>query len=435
VPIDLLGRGGRSRSIGMAIVAALAIPAALLNQLACRNREASPTLVFAGSAVGREGEVLRRQLASFEAGHQGMRVEIRAVPDAADQQHQLYVQWLNALSPEPDVMQLDVIVTPEFAAAGWILPLDRFHPDVDQFFHAAIAANRWNGSLYALPWFVDVGLLYWRTDLLDAPPPTFDALSMAVSRAQQEHGLPFGLVLSGARYEGLITVFLEYLYGFDGRFLDDDGRAIVDSDAGIRALTTLRDEIYREHVVPPDVLAWQEEQTRFAFSSGRAVAMRNWPYAYPLLADAEGSRVSRRFAVALMPHGDGGSPTAALGGQQLAINARSRRPEDAYALVEHLTAADQMLERAQVAGEYPARSGLYSRQELGHALGASPEEIRRIIEHAVPRPVTPIYAELSELLQVELHRALTRQKEPAAALRAAAGGMNELLVRARLVAR
>lgn len=420
----------------MSLVAAFAIPAvALMTQLACGNREAPPAIVFAGSAVGREGEILRRQLASFEARHPEIRVEIRAVPDAADQQHQLYVQWLNALSPEPDVMQLDVIVTPEFAAAGWILPLDRFHPQLDQFFHAAIAANRWNGSIYALPWFVDVGLLYWRTDLLDRAPQTFDALSAAVSRAQREHGMPFGLVLSGARYEGLITVFLEYLYGFGGRFLGDDGRAIVDSDAGVRALTTLRDEIHRDHVVPPDVLAWQEEQTRFAFSSGRAVAMRNWPYAYPLLADAEASRVSGRFAIGLMPHGAGGAPAAALGGQQLAINARSRRPDVAYALVEHLTAPEQMLERARNAGEYPARPALYSRRELSSVLGAPPEEIRSIIEHAVPRPVTPIYAELSELLQVEVHRALTRQKEPAAALRDAAAGMNALLVKARLVAR
>jgi hypothetical protein len=46
--------------------------------------------------VGREGEILRRQLASFEARHPGTTVEIRAVPDAADQQHQLYEQWWNS---------------------------------------------------------------------------------------------------------------------------------------------------------------------------------------------------------------------------------------------------------------------------------------------------------------------------------------------------
>jgi multiple sugar transport system substrate-binding protein len=414
-----------TRSIVLAIV---------LLQLACGGRGPSDALTFAGSAVGREGEILRRQLASFEAQHPGVRVELRAVPDAAEQQHQLYVQWLNARSPEPDVLQLDVIVTPEFAAAGWILPLDRFHPPTSEFFPATVAANEWKGSLFALPWFVDVGLLYWRTDLLDRAPSTFDELSTAVARAQREHGLPFGLVWSGARYEGLVTVFLEYLHGFGGRFLDSTGRAVVDSDAGIRALTAMRDSIYRDRIVPLDVLAWQEEQTRFAFQSGRAVTMRNWPYANPLLADAAGSRVAGRFAVALMPHAACGVSVATLGGQQLAINAHSRRADAAYALVEHLTSPDQMLERARVAGEYPARSALYDRDQLAAAIVASPTQIRRIIEHAVPRPVTPVYAELSELLQVQLHRALTRQREPADALHEAANAINDLLERAKLVA-
>ena len=116
--------------------------------------------------------------------------------------------------------------------------------------------------------------------------------------------------------------------------------------AGIRALTALRDSIYRERIVPPDVLAWQEEQTRLAFQTGQAVAMRNWPYAYPLLSDPAASRVAGRFAVALMPHAAGGIQVATLGGQQLAINARSRHPDAAYALLEHLTSPDQMLDTA-----------------------------------------------------------------------------------------
>ena len=82
-------------------------------------------LTFSGSVLGAEGAVVRRQIARFEAEH-GVRVEVRPTPDAADQRHQLYVQWLNAWSPDPDILQLDVIWTPEFAAAGWIRPLDAF---------------------------------------------------------------------------------------------------------------------------------------------------------------------------------------------------------------------------------------------------------------------------------------------------------------------
>ena len=98
-----------------------------------------------------------------------IRVVQRDTPDAADQRHQLYVQWLNAGASDPDILQLDAIWTPEFAAAGWILPLDRFDPDTAAFFPATIRANRWQDPLFALPWFVDVGMLYWRTDLVSAP--------------------------------------------------------------------------------------------------------------------------------------------------------------------------------------------------------------------------------------------------------------------------
>jgi ABC-type glycerol-3-phosphate transport system substrate-binding protein len=328
-----------------------AVALVCLLSAACGGPPAN-VLTFSGSAVGREADIVRRQLARFAAAHPGWSVELRATPDAADQRHQLYVQWLNARAAAPDVLQLDVIWTPEFAAAGWILPLGRFHPAAAAFFPAAIAANRWRGTLYALPWFVDVGMLYWRTDLLPHAPATFEELTAEARRGMREAGVPYGFVWQGARYEGLVTTFLEVLGGFGGRILDDRGRVVVDSDAAVRALEYLRDAIYGDgHIVPPAVLTWQEEQTRFAFQNGDAVMMRNWPYAVPLLADAARSRVAARFAVASMPAEAGGSPTAALGGSELAINAHSRRPDLAYALVAFLTAPAQMLERAREAGE------------------------------------------------------------------------------------
>jgi len=129
--------------------------------------DGGPIIVtFPGSSLGAEAQVLNRQLARFNAEHPGIRVVRRDTPDAADQRHQLYVQWLNAGASDPDILQLDAIWTPEFAAAGWILPLDRFGPDTAGFFPSTIQANRWRDSLFALPWFVDVGMLYWRTDLV-----------------------------------------------------------------------------------------------------------------------------------------------------------------------------------------------------------------------------------------------------------------------------
>ena len=75
---------------------------------------------------------------------------------------------------------------------------------------------------------------------------------------------------------------------------------------------------------------------------------------------------------------------------------------------------------------------LYDSKDLADALRIAPSDARRIIEHAVARPATPIYSELSQILQIALHRALTRQQEPRAALQQAAADMRSLLARTEL---
>jgi multiple sugar transport system substrate-binding protein len=390
-------------------------------------------ITFPGSAVGKEGELLRTQLERFMEEHPDVRVVQRKTPDASDQRHQLYVQWLNARASEPDVLQLDVTWTPEFAAAGWLLPLDRFRPQPEDFFPATIRANRWEGQLYALPWFVDVGMLYWRKDLLDHAPKSFEELTRQATEAKARTGLPYGFLWQGARYEGLVCVFLEHLGGFGGRIMDDEGRVLVDSEAAVGALRYMCQSIHDSRIVPQAVLTWQEEPTRFAFQNGQAVFMRNWPYAHALMQDPRQSRVAGKFAVAPMPATSSGRPTAALGGSQLAINANTRYPEAAYEVIDYLTRPEQMLERARVAGQYPSRRSLYEDPALAEALGVPPRRVRDIVEHATPRPVTPVYTQLSEILQIWLHRALTGQAEPAEALAAAAKEMRAFLDRVGLI--
>jgi multiple sugar transport system substrate-binding protein len=410
------------------MLARLLFAALCITLAGCRG-ETRDVLTFSGSAVGREAEVLRTQLARFSE-ERGIPVELRSTPDSADQRHQLYVQWLNARAAEPDVLQLDVVWTPEFAAAGWLLPLDRFSPAASEFFPAAIEANRWSGRLFALPWFVDVGMLYWRSDIIDRPPATFDELTTMARTATTSRRIRYGIVWQGARYEGLVTVFVEHLGGFGGRILDEEGAVVVDSEAAVSALTWMRDAIYATGTVPVDVLTWHEEETRFAFQNGAAVMMRNWPYAYALLAGGD-SPVRGRFAVAPMPAAPGGKPTAALGGSQLAINARSAQPDAAWALIAYLTAPEQMRERARVVGQFPSRTALYEDATLA-GLGIEAGAALAIVNAATPRPVTPVYTQLSEILQIRLHRALTRQQEPRAALAEAAREMRTLLARVGL---
>ena len=399
---------------------------------ACRGADLPTRLTFSGSALGPEAEIVGRQLARFSERHPGVEVELRVTPDAADQRHQLYVQWLNARAPDPDVLQLDVIWTAEFAAAGWILPLDGLAPDVDDMLPAALEASRWRGVQYAVPWFVDVGLLYWRTDLFDAPPGSLAELGAAARGARDAKATRFGLVWQGARYEGLVTVFLEHLGAFGGAILDARGRVVVDEPEAVRALVFMVDATKADGFVPPSALTWQEEQVRFAFQNGDAAFMRNWPYAWALLQDGSRSRVENRFAVAPFPSTGDGRPTSALGGAQLAVNANSANPALAWDLVTYLTAPEEMLERARLAAQLPARRSLYDTAALAEVLPIPLEQVRQALDAAMPRPVSPVYTEMSEILQVRLHRALTGQELPEPALRAAAREIRTLLERSGL---
>ncbi len=394
----------------------------------CRSDERTGRTVirYAGTAVGAEGRVLATQIARFEALHPDLAVEPVSTPDAADQRHQLYVQWLGAASATPDVLQLDLVWTPELAAAGWMLPLDDRGVDTVAFLAAGIDAVRWRERLYAVPLFVDTGMLYWRTDLVDHAPSTFAELDDLAREAMAAHGVHNGLVWQGARYEGLVCVFLEYLGGMGGSILDREGRVVLDDEPARRALAAMRGQI-ESGIVPYAVLGWQEEQTRFAFQNGDAVFMRSWPYAFPLVQDRSVSRVAGKVAVAPMPAGPGGQPTAALGGASLAINARSHHPDAAWLLVEYLTAPEQMIERARLAGQDPPRPALYRSGALDGALPIEPAAALAVMEHATARPSTPAYAQLSAELQVYLHRALSGQVAVARAVASAAADIAAVL--------
>ncbi len=413
-------------------------PAALVlaGLLAACARTSNPNetvLTFSGSALGAEGTLVQKQLTRFMALNPGIRVELQRTPDDASQRHQLYVQWLNARVGNPAILQLDVVWTPEFAAAGWVLPLDKYGPPRTEFFPATITANTWAGKLYALPWFADVGLLYRRTDLVPNEPKSLEEMVKSALTAMTRRGGPrYGIVWQGARYEGLITGFVEYLGAFGGRIIDDKGEVVVNRPEAVRALEFMRDELYGTHVAPLDVLTWHEEEARFAFQNGNAAFMRNWPYPVAAMSDTGQSKVAGKFAVSPMPASGtapNGHSTAALGGAQLAINAYTEHPDAAYKLIAYLTAPEQMLERAQAVGQYPTRPALYDDARLRGAVAIPLDNARRAIESATPRPVTPIYTELSEILQIELHRALVRQAEPREALNSAATRINALIER------
>jgi len=118
-----------------------------------------------------------------------------------------------------DVILGDVIWTAELAASGWVSDLsDRFpESDRQEFLPGSVDATTFDGKPYAMPWFTDTGLLYYRKDLLkesgyDAPPKTWDELKTMARKVREKSGTRYGFVFQGARYEGGVCDGCEYIW-------------------------------------------------------------------------------------------------------------------------------------------------------------------------------------------------------------------------------
>jgi trehalose/maltose transport system substrate-binding protein len=102
---------------------------------------------------------------------------------------QLYLQYWGSKSGDVDVYMVDVIW--QGIAAPHAVDLKKYVKDdeIKEFFPRSVENNTVNGRLVSIPWFIDAGLLYYRTDLLEkygykAPPKTWEELAEMAKKIQ-----------------------------------------------------------------------------------------------------------------------------------------------------------------------------------------------------------------------------------------------------------
>ena len=361
---------------------------------------------------------------SFERDHPGLRVDLVEGPQSTDLRENLYTASLLARDPTFDLVYMDVTWTAKFAAAGWLVPLDSLLPETELalFLPAALAAGKYKGRLYRVPVRTDLGLLYYRRDLLEAaghpPPRTFTELEQT-ARALQSPPEVWGFAWQGRQYEGLVCGFLEVLRGHGGFWVDVATLTVgLDRPEAEAALTYLIRCVRTEPISPPGTTTYQEEESRRLFQDGRAVFLRNWPYAWRL-AQAADSRIQGRVGVVPMVHVPGSRSAGTLGGWGLGVSAFSRRQALA---IEFITAATTLTSQRALCvptGYAPARQDAYADSQL---LKANPflTELLRLHDNAVARPAIARYALASDILQRHLSAALAGTEKPDDALRMAA---------------
>jgi multiple sugar transport system substrate-binding protein len=326
---------------------------------------------------------------NFNKANPDANAKLLELPTAADEQRRLQIQRLRAESPECDVLGMDVIWTAEYAAQGWLLDVtDAVNERKDEFIPSTVETTEWDGKYWAIPFNTNAGFIYWRTDQAgDQPPQSWEDMYQTAQRDN-------GVVYQGARYEGLTVNFLELLYSAGGTVVNDDAtEATADSQEARDVLEFMQNGI-NDGAVPKSVTTYMEEESRRSFEAGNATFMRNWPYAYALGRE---SKIADDFAVSTFPEYGGNPGAGVLGGYDLAISAYSKNPEGALAFANFATSPDAQVIQASKASLPAVLTAVYDDPQVKKALPFA-AELRDAVEQAKPRPVTPVYTQVSEAI-------------------------------------
>ena len=354
---------------------------------------------------------------TFNAKNTGVTVELVEFSPDAGQQRQSFVQRQEAKSGDCDMFSSDVIWTAEFASQKWLYDMTEYvEAKKDQYIPATLATITYDGKIWGSPRTSDAAFLYYRTDKVKAVPATWQDV-------YKEAAANDGIVYQGAAYEGLTCDFLEIAFAAGGKVLSEDGtKAEFDSPENLKALQFMVDGI-KDGAAPKAVTTYMEEQARMAFEAGRATFQRNWPYAY---ATAKKNKDAPNFEVAPFPEFEGAGKAGILGGHNDVISVYGKNPGGALKVLDFLSSDEEAVTLASEFSLPPAIASAYDDPAVKKALPFS-AELKQAISQAKPRPVSPVYPQISAAIYKNVNEALSGAVSPEEALKKGQTQMEQAL--------
>ena len=396
-------------------------------------------------AMGQEGERVRELLPEFERRHPGIRVRVQQIPWSAAHEKLLTAYAGDAM---PDVFQLGNTWIPEFVALRAIEPLDehlRGWPDATlaDFFPGILATNRLNGRLYALPWYVDTRLFFYRTDLLAAagsaePPATWDDWLRVMTALKSSDGSTRHAILLPIN-EWQLPVILALQRG--ATLLRDRDQYGHFRDPRFREAFVFYLNLFEQGLAPP-VGNSQMANLYQEFANGAFAVYISGPWNI--------GEFGRRLPAAIQPHwntaplptftdssplpaGEGLGVRAVgaslAGGASLALSRTSSRRQAAWTLLEFLAEPEQQARFYRLTGDLPARQSAWTDPALAGNRYA--QAFRRQLQNVRATPAIPEWERIANRIAYYAELAIRREMSVDEALAALDRDVDRILEKRR----
>lgn len=286
--------------------------------------------------------VMRRLSAEFERTHPGIELDWRVIDETV-----LRTRLMTDLAiadGQFDVMTIGSYETPIWGQRGWLEPLDNLPSayGIDDLIPSVRASLTYQGRLYALPFYAESSMTYYRTDLFERAglsmpkQPAYDDIERFARRLHDPAGGVYGLCLRGKPGWGEnISVIAPMANTYGGRWFDASWRPELES-AGWREAVTRYVSLLQQYG-PPDAAERGYRESLLLFAEGRCAMWIDATVAAGYLFNPRVSSVASKVGYAAAPIGRVDVGESWLWSWALAIPASSSRKVQARKFIEWAT--------------------------------------------------------------------------------------------------
>ncbi len=407
-------------TLGRATAALLALAAGL----ACGGADDTATLRF--WAFGREGEVVQELVRGFEREHPGVRVRVQQIPWTA-----AHEKLLTAIvgRATPDVAQLGNTWIPEMVTLGALAPVEGGLAD-SSYFPGILATNRVNDTLFAVPWYVDTRVLFYRKDILaqagyQAMPEDWDGWLEAMRAVKRVVGpSKYAIFLPINEWPPVVILGLQQ----GSPLIDAGGLGVFRQAAFAQAFDFLL-ALYREGLAPP-VSSTEIANLYQEFARGTFAMYITGPWNLGEFRRRLPPELQAAWGTAPLPGPTGpGSGVSLAGGSSLVVFRASKQARLARELVAYLSRPDQQALFYRLTGDLPARREAWADSAL--AADREADAFRVQLGRTVPTPMVPEWEQVTTKILDQAEAAVRGGRAPAEALTALDAAVDRLLERRR----
>lgn len=361
---------------------------------------------------------------SFEAvNYATLEQRIKLLVEGASPDYDIYdydSQWIGGFVAAGALEQLDT--DSYLGSAESTISLDDFFPEITgrlvRYPNVESELNEGQAStapVYGVPWSLNAEALWYRSDLIDAGPATWEELRATAADLTTDDMYGYA-VQAGRDADWIISETNPIFWGNGGELWDQStyvAEGILNSPENAESLQFFVDMQLVDGSIDPASANWTINERLGALLTGQAAMCLNWAPLFGGVADDPNqSQVVGNIGYAKSPAGSSRS-AAMIGCQGTAINAASGNKEAAWEYLQWWQSPE-----TQTAMIEDIPSGFVSARNDLRDLPENPWQtvFLEMIPDLRDMWNIPEYAQLLQLLQTELNLAYVGRKSPQEAL-------------------